>query len=39
MEKIYNAGYDINEKVAKETTIKDFLDITKTTIRIKEKYL
>ena len=37
--KYYNAGYKINEKIAKETTIKDFLCITKKDIKINEKYL
>lgn len=35
----YNAGYTVNEKVAKETTIKDFLDITNKTVAINKKYL
>ena len=37
--KIYNAGYSVNEKVAKATTINDFLGITKTEISITKKYL
>jgi hypothetical protein len=37
--KIYNPAYDINEKIAKETTISDFLEIAKTTIRINPTYL
>lgn len=35
----YNAGYTVNEKVAKETTIKDFLVITNKTVGINKKYL
>lgn len=35
----YNAGYAVNVKVAKETTIKDFLDITSKTVGINKKYL
>jgi hypothetical protein len=35
----YNAGYAVNEKIAKETTIKDFLDITNKTVAINKKYL
>lgn len=35
----YNAGYAVNEKIAKETTIKDFLSITSKTVSINEKYL
>ena len=35
----YNAGYKVNEKVAKETTIKDFLVITNKTVCINKKYL
>lgn len=34
----YNAGYKVNEKVAKETTIKDFLIITNKTVGINKKY-
>lgn len=36
--KYYNAGYKVNEKVAKETTIKDFLIITNKTVGINKKY-
>ena len=35
----YNAGYAVNEKIAKETTIKDFLAITNKTVGINRKYL
>lgn len=35
----YNAGYKVNEKVAKETTIKDFLKITSKTVSINKEYL
>ncbi|MEX1013733.1 MAG: hypothetical protein WDZ80_01065 [Candidatus Paceibacterota bacterium] len=37
--KFYNAGYSTNAKIAQETNVKDFLDLTKTTIKINEKYL
>ena len=37
--KIYNAAYSVNEKVAKMTTIQDFLDISKTAISINKNYL
>lgn len=37
--KIYNAGYSVNEKVAKATTINDFLIVKKTAISINRKYL
>jgi hypothetical protein len=37
--RIYNSAYDVNEKVAKSTTIKDFLQFTNTTVKIKNKYL
>ena len=37
-EKYYQTGYAVNEKVAKETTIKDFLLVTRTSIRINPKY-
>jgi hypothetical protein len=36
--KYYNAGYKVNEKVAKETTIKDFLLITSKDVGINKKY-
>jgi len=37
--KIYYAGYSVNEKIEKGLTIKDFLDVTKTTVSINKKYL
>lgn len=37
--KIYNAAYSVNEKVAKATTVRDFLDITTTTVSINKSYL
>jgi hypothetical protein len=37
--KIYNPAHDLNEKIAQETTIADFLDVKKSTIRIDPKYL
>lgn len=37
--KYYNAGRSVNEKVAKKTTIADFLIITNKTICINKKYL
>ena len=35
----YNAAYKVNEKIAKDTTIKDFLSITNKTVAIQKKYL
>lgn len=37
--KIYNAGYSVNGKVERATTIKDFLDVRKTSVSINRKYL
>ena len=37
--KIYNAGYSVNEKIAKATMIDDFLDVAKTAVSINKKYL
>lgn len=37
--KIYNAGYSVNEKVAKATTLDDFLVVTKTSVAVNKKYL
>lgn len=37
--KIYNAAYSVNEKVAKATTVADFLDISKTEVSINKAYL
>lgn len=37
--KIYEAAYTLNEKIAKETTIPDFLEVTKTTIQINTRYI
>ncbi len=37
--KYYYAGYTVNGKVAKETTIKDFLIITSKMVHINKKYL
>ncbi len=37
--KIYNAGYSINEKVAKNTETQDFLKVTKTSVSINKKYI
>jgi hypothetical protein len=37
--KIYNSARLINEKVAIETTIKDFLNSTKTSVSINKKYI
>ena len=37
--KYYNAGYSVNEKVAKKTTFTDFLVIGNKTICINKKYL
>jgi hypothetical protein len=37
--KIYHAARSVNEKVAKATTISDFLDFSKTAVSIDKKYL
>lgn len=37
--KVYNAGREINKKVAIETGIKDLLDVNKKTIRVNPKFL
>ena len=37
--KFYNASCKINEKVAKKTTINNFLKPTKTAVKINKKYL
>jgi hypothetical protein len=37
--KIYYAGYSVNEKVQKATTIPDFLDLSKTAMAVQKKYL
>jgi len=37
--KYYNAGYKVNEKVAKETTIKDFLELSRKAVSINKKYI
>jgi hypothetical protein len=37
--RFYNAGYQVNTKIAKETTVKDFLKLTKKTVNINQKYL
>ena len=37
--RVYNAGREINKKVAIETTIKDLLDVRKQTISVNTKYL
>lgn len=37
--KIYNAGREVNDKVAKKTAVEDFLALSKMTISIKKKYL
>ncbi len=37
--KIYNAAYDLNQLIAQQTTINDFVDVTMTTLRVNEKYL
>ncbi len=37
--KFYNAAYSINGKVAKATTISDFLEKSKSTVNITKKYL
>jgi hypothetical protein len=37
--RFYNAGYQINTKIAKETTVKDFLKLTNKTVNINQKYL
>lgn len=35
----YNAAYAVNEKIAKQTTINDFLSITAKSVQINAKYL
>ena len=35
----YNAGYEANQKIAKETTIKDFLLLSSKTVNINPRYL
>jgi hypothetical protein len=37
--RFYNAGYQVNTKIAKETTVKDFLKLTNKTVNINQKYL
>jgi hypothetical protein len=37
--KIYYAGYSVNEKVQKATTIQDFLNLSKTSVSISKQYL
>lgn len=37
--KYYNASYETNEKIAKKTTINDFLKPTRCSVKINEKYL
>lgn len=37
--RFYNAAYSVNVKIAKQTTINDFLSITAKTVQINAKYL
>src|SRR3990167_1684985 len=37
--KMYNATYDLNEEIAKQTRIRDFVIMKKTTLQLNKKYL